>query len=127
MRTYPSLVAPPRLGNGYIANKHTKANALSHVCRPSCGSAIEVVESNGPLLGADQFYCMPKLSDWLVYDAVKDVLTLLGDAAMDSVLYVTRGEGKYLSIVTLYCDIRKEERGKAIPNLKNMRLCRAKR
>ena len=47
LRTFPAFGAPPIVGNPYTANKHTKANSLSHVCRPCCGSPPDVLESDG--------------------------------------------------------------------------------
>ena len=75
LRTFPSFRRPLILGNSYTANKHTKANWLSHVCRPCCGSLPDVLESEGPKLSTDAFYYTPQLSDWPVYDTVNDVLS----------------------------------------------------
>ena len=38
---------------------------------------------------------------------------------------LTEAEARALAIVNLYCDVKKEERDKAIPNHKKMSLCRA--
>ena len=58
-------------------------------------------EPNGPRLDTDVFPCMPQLSDWPVYDAIKDVFALLDVAANDSFLDLTRSEEKALSILNL--------------------------
>ena len=86
LRTFPSFGAPPILGSDYAENTHTKSNSLSHVCRPCCGSPIDVLQSEGPKLATDQFYYTPQLSDWPVYDMVNNVFKLLGDACMVSLL-----------------------------------------
>ena len=125
VRTFPSFGCPPILGSGDTANKHTKANSLSHVCRPCCGSPPDALESEGPKLSTDACYYTPQRSDWPVYDAVNQVFTLSGDASMASMLDLTREEAFALSIVNLYCDYREEKKGKAIPNKKKMSLCRA--
>ena len=92
LRTFPSFGAPPIVGNPYTANKHTKANSLSHVCQPCCGSLPDVLESEGPKLSTDAFYCIPQLSDWPVYDEVNDVFKSSGDASMASLVDLTRDE-----------------------------------
>ena len=102
-----------------MANTHTKANSLSHVCQPGCGSPIDVLESEGPKLSTDAFYHAPQRSDRPVYDAVNHVFMLAGDASMGSLWDLTHDEAFALAIVKLYCD-RREEKGKvggdAIPN-----------
>ena len=82
------------------------AHTLSHVCKPSCGSSVDVLESNGHLLNTDQFYCVPQLSDWHVYDAVKTIVVLLGDACMVSMPGLTTDETYDLSIFNHYCDAK---------------------
>ena len=124
LRTFPSFGCPLLFGDAYTPNPHTKANSLSHVCRPCCGSPIDVLQSEGPKLDTDKFYYTPQLSDWPVYDAVNCVFTLLGDASMVSLLDLTHDEAYALAIVKLYCDHRKEQKGKAIPNHKKTSLCR---
>ena len=94
------------------------ATALSHVCRPSCGSSIPELETEGPLLSSDAFYCMPQPSDWPRYDEVNDVFTLLGIEAMLSLLDLPKEERFVLVIINLYCTSHLEERGQAIPNRK---------
>ena len=69
-------------------------------------------------MDTDEFYYTPQLSDWPVYDTVNCVFTLLGDASMVSLLNLTHDEAYALAIVKLYCDHRKEQKGKAIPNHK---------
>ena len=59
LRTFPSFGRPPIFGTGYTANKHTKANSLSHVCRPCCGSPIDVLQSEGAKLSIDAFFYTP--------------------------------------------------------------------
>ena len=86
LRTFPSFGAPPIVGDPYTANKHPKANSLSHVCRPCCGSLPDVLESEGPKLSTDAFYYTPQLSDWPVYDTVHDVFKLVCDASMVSLV-----------------------------------------
>jgi len=76
-------------------------------------------------LDTDKLYYTPQLSDWPVFDAVNCVFTLLGDATMVSLLNLTHDEAYALAIVNLYCDHRKEQKGKAIPNHKKTSLCRA--
>ena len=76
VRTFPSFGAPPIVGNPFTANKHMKANSLSYVCRPCCGSPLDVLESEGPKLSTDAFYYTPQFSDWPVYDTVNDVFKL---------------------------------------------------
>ena len=68
---------------------------------------------------------MPQLSDWPRYDEANDVFTLLGDLLTDSLLDLTKAEARALAIANLYCDVKKEVRGKAIPNHKKMSLCSA--
>ena len=95
------------------------------MCRPCCGSPLDVLESEGPTLSTEAFYYTPQLSDWPVYDTVNLVFTLLGDASMVSLLDLTRDEAYALAIVNLYCDSRGEKKGKDIPNKKKTSLCRA--
>ena len=125
LRTFPSFGCPPLFKGEYTPNPHTKANSLSHVCRPSCGSPLDVLHSEGPKLDTDKIYYTPQLSDWPVYDAVNRVLTLLGVASMVSLINLTHDEAYALAIVNLYCDHKKEQKGKAIPNYKKTSLCRA--
>ena len=68
---------------------------------------------------------MPQLSDWPTYDEANDVFTLFGVLSGVSLLDLTKEEARALAIVNLYCDVKKEKRGKAIPNHKKMSLCRA--
>ena len=68
---------------------------------------------------------MPQLSDWPRYDEVNDVCTLLGVLFGESLLDLTKAEARALAIVNLYCDVKKDVHGKAIPNNKKMSLCRA--
>ena len=127
----PVVRAPPILGNPYTANTHTKANSLSHVCRPCCGSLPDVLESEGPKLSTEAFYCIPQLSDWPVYDEVNDVFKPTRDASMVSLLDSTHDEAYALAIVSLYCDSKEisskdgKNVGNAIPNKKKLSLCRA--
>ena len=116
LRTFPSFGAPPIFGDGYDQNTHTKANCASSICRPSCGSSIPVLESSGPVLNTDQFSCTPQLSDWPRYDEANDVFTLIGVLFTDSLFDLTKAEARALAIVNLYCDVKKDVRGKAIPN-----------
>ena len=116
-RTFPSFGCPPIL-SGSTKKKHKMATALSHVCRPSCGSSIPELETEGPLLSSDGFYCMPQLSDWPRYDEVNDVFTLLGTEAMLSLLDLPKEERYALVIINLYCTSHIEKCGKAIPNRK---------
>ena len=97
-RSFPSFGCPPIL-SGNTSAKHKKATALSHVCRPSCGSAIPVLESQGPQLSSDAFYCMPQPTDWPRYDEGNDVFTLLGDASMLSLLDLPKEERLALAII----------------------------
>ena len=53
------------------------------------------------------------------------MFTLFGVLSGVSLLDLTKAEARALAIVNLYCDFRKEKRGKAIPNHKKMSLCRA--
>ena len=92
LRTFPSFGAPPIVGNRYTANKHSKANSRSHLCRPCCGSPPDVLESEGPKIGTDAFYHTPQLTEWPVYDTVNDVFKLLCDASMVSLLDLTHDE-----------------------------------
>ena len=128
MRTFPSFGVPPVLGSDYTANTHTKANSLSHVCRPSCGSPIDVLQSEGDKLSTDAMYYTPQLCDWPIYDTVNNVFTLLGDASMVSLLELTHEEAYALAIVNLYCDSQEvnskdgKKAGNAIPNKKKLSL-----
>ena len=91
-RTFQSFGAPPIFGSGYEANTHPRANSLSHVCQPCCGSSIDVLQSEGPKIYTDELYYTPRLRDWPVYDAVNHVFTLLGDGSMVSLLDLTHDE-----------------------------------
>ena len=110
------------LGNDYAENTHKQSNSLSHVCRPSCGSPIDVLQSEGPKLDTDKFYYTPQLSDWPVYDTVRHVFRLLGDASMVSLLDLTHGATYALAIVNLYCGSKEinsrddNKKRNAIPN-----------
>ena len=116
-RTFPSFGCPPIL-SGSTKKKHKMATALSHVCQPSCGSSVPELETEGPALSSDAFYCMPQPSDWPRYDEVNDVFTLLGTEAMLSLLDLPKEERFALVIINLYCTSHLEERGQAIPNRK---------
>ena len=79
LRTFPSFGCPSVLGSGKVTATNKMGKALSHVCRPSCGSPIHVLESDGPPLSTDAFYYMPQLYDWPVYGTVSGLFTLFGD------------------------------------------------
>ena len=95
------------------------------MCRPSCGSPPDVLESEGPKLSTDAFYYTPQLSDWPVYDTANDVFKLLYYASMVSLLNRAHDEAYALAIVNLYCDSKEinskdgKNAGHAIPNKKS--------
>ena len=120
LRTFPSFGCPPLFKGEFTPNPHTKANSLSHVCRPSCGSPLDVLHSEGPKLDTDKIYYTPQLSDWPVYDTVNRVFTLLGDASMVSLINLTHDEAYALAIVKLYCDHKKEQKAKLFQIIKRL-------